>query len=145
MSEPYVNLTFEESGKAHIDMAKIVGHSGIYPSGEAHFFDINQKDGGVFLYSGISIFDFSGSNSSFSNGPLSRYFSITDFKIFNPYIHYDQSPIPLSFGTIQDPDTKKPIFYTDYSVKINLTDLMNSGLKLFNIYNIKDRNINNAS
>jgi hypothetical protein len=145
MTEPYVDLTFLESGRAHTDMATVVGHSGIYPSGEAHFFDINQKDSGVFLYSGISIFDFSGSNSSFSNGPLSRYFSITDFKIFNPYIHYDKSPIPLSLGTIKDPDTNQDVSYMDYSVKINLTDLMNSGLKLFNIYNIKDRNINNAS
>lgn len=81
----YVPLTDTEKN-AHLNMASIVGRSGIYASGEAHFFDSgiqNEIDSGPA--SGTSIFEFNKLFTQFSNA-TTEYF-IDDFTVFNTYRH----------------------------------------------------------
>jgi hypothetical protein len=68
-------------------MANEIGRSGIYPSGEAHFFDLQQNLIDNPAPSGLSVFDFNLLNSVFSNATESQQYVIDDFTVFNPYIH----------------------------------------------------------
>ena len=80
----YIPLTPQELD-AHISMASTIGKSGIYPSGEAHFFDLAQNAVDTTVAPNASIFDFNLLNSQFSNSTES--YITDDFTIFNPYFH----------------------------------------------------------
>lgn len=83
----YVQLTDTEKN-AHLNMASIVGRSGIYASGEAHFFDSNTQnavDAAGGNNTDTSIFQFNGLSSQFSNATV-EYF-IDNFTVFNVYRH----------------------------------------------------------
>jgi hypothetical protein len=68
-------------------MANEIGRSGIYPSGEAHFFDLQQNLIDAPALPASSIFDFNLLDSVFSNATESQQYVIDDFTIFNRYIH----------------------------------------------------------
>lgn len=112
----YVQLTDTEKN-AHLNMASIVGRSGIYASGEAHFFDSNTQNA-VDVAGGnntnTSIFQFNGLSSQFSNATV-EYF-IDDFTIFNDYIHNTNS------------------------YKFNTSSLLTVAVNRFNLYSISFRN-----
>ena len=88
------------------------------------------------LNAGTSIFAPSGflfqnndklfvNNSVFSNSKISRDLSITDFTIFNEYIHY--IPNQGQIGVINDnPDSS--------AVKIDTSSFLNEGVSGFNLY-----------
>jgi len=78
--------------------------------------------------SGVGIFV---KDSYFSNGPKSRDLSITDFTIFNPYIHYTSKSLQES---VLD-DTVDP-----FAVKINTSTFLNEAVERFNIYSTQFRN-----
>lgn len=80
----YQSLTKQELD-AHVAMASTIGRSGIYPSGEAHFFDLSQNSIDTTVAPNTSIFEFNLLNSQFSNSTES--YVIDDFTSFNPYIH----------------------------------------------------------
>ena len=83
----YVQLTDTEKN-AHLNMASIVGRSGIYASGEAHFFDSTIQNAVDFAggnNTNTSIFQFNGLSSQFSNATV-EYF-IDNFTVFNVYRH----------------------------------------------------------
>jgi hypothetical protein len=88
MTTAYTTLTPEEQS-SHLNMASIIGRSGIYPSGEAHFFDSSVQNATDNITNIVnndkSIFQFNGLSNQFSNA-TTEYF-IDDFTIFNPYRH----------------------------------------------------------
>jgi len=85
MSIPYTPISDAEKD-AHITMSTITGRSGIYPSGESHFFD-NEQTGidSVNNPNNTSIFQYNGLSTQFSSA-IVEYF-IDDFTVFNPYRH----------------------------------------------------------
>jgi hypothetical protein len=108
----YTPITSVESN-AHVSMAGVIGRSGIYPSGEAHFFDLAQNAVDITAASRASIFDFNLLNSQFSNATES--YVIDDFTIFNPYIHNSG----------------------DY--RVNVAQLLNVAVDRYNIYSLTFR------
>lgn len=110
----YQPLTSVEQD-AHLTMASVVGRTGIYASGEAHFFDSiiqNATDSGPA--SGTSIFEFNQLSTQFSNA-TTEYF-IDDFTIFNIYRHNTN-------------------LYT-----VNTSSLLNIAVNRFNLYSVSFRN-----
>jgi hypothetical protein len=95
MSTPYIPIS-EAEKDAHITMSTITGRSGIYPSGESHFFDNITQTGtdSVNNPNNTSIFQYSGLSTQFSNATV-EYF-IDDFTVFNPYRH---NTLNYSFST----------------------------------------------
>ena len=84
----YVPLTDTEKNAHLTHMPVTVGRSGIYPSGEAHFFDSAIQNAVDVVSENItttSIFQFNGLSTQFSNATV-EYF-IDDFTIFNVYRH----------------------------------------------------------
>jgi hypothetical protein len=69
-------------------------------------------------------------NSIFSNSKKSRDLSITDFTIFNTYIHY--LPNTAQLGVITD--NPEPL-----AVKIDTSSFLNEATTAFNIYNTNFR------
>lgn len=110
----YQPLTSVEQD-AHLTMASVVGRTGIYASGEAHFFDSviqNATDSGPA--SGTSIFEFNQLSTQFSNATVE--YVIDDFTVFNSYIHNTNS-------------------YT-----FNVSSLYSIATQRYNIYSISFRN-----
>lgn len=96
---------------------------------------LNPLDSGtsILASSGLRFQDitknFNDSNI-FSNGKQSRDLSITDFTIFNAYIHY--IPNQAQVGVIND--NPEPL-----AVKIDTSNFLNEATNAFNIYNIDFR------
>ena len=85
MSTPYQPMS-ETEKNAHLTMSNVLGRDGIYASGEAHFFDkSNQNALDTTKPPGLSIFEFNGLTSNFSNA--TQEYVIDDFNVFNPYRH----------------------------------------------------------
>ena len=97
MTIPYTALTIEK--EAHL---KLPIYSGIYPSGEAHFADPAQLPGAdsFINYDLNSVLSPTGLlfKQSLSNAAVSRFSAITDFSIFNNYIHESTGAL-ISFNT----------------------------------------------
>lgn len=96
------------------------GYKAIYASGEAHFFDSGNQNT-IDTFSNIistGLFDRSGLYSPFSNLQAAKDYSITDFSIFNPYIHYIPS---LSHSTGFRVDTSKILIKSVYEFNVYST------------------------
>lgn len=146
MGTEYRPLT-EEEKNLHLNMLEDTGSSGIMGLSEANFLDTNQIlndnntiDNSIInpIYSGVphnptnstdSIFKGNGLYLNFSNGTSSRDYSINDFTIFNPYIHYMNNPKGGS-GRL----TKTP-----YAFLIDTSSFINTAVNRFNIYSIQYR------
>jgi len=68
---------------------------------------LTVKQSGLFNYDGLS--------GVFSNGPATRESGITDFTLFNPYIHYQSRSTPNNISTTVP--VKIP-FISDYTISI---------------------------
>jgi len=138
MSTLYRPLTQEEK-LVHLNPQTIPTLSGIYASGEANFADFNQfvnaplipppseTDFGNSVVAPVGL-NFSR-NAALSNGPLSRFYSINDFLVFNPYIHY--VPNPNGGAGILDPSSS--------AFKINFSSQFTASSSVFNLYNKRFR------
>lgn len=87
MTTQYSALTLNERNANAGIMATEIGRSGIYPSGEAHFFDLQQNLIDTPALPASSIFDFNLLDSVFSNSTEMQQYVIDDFTVFNRYIH----------------------------------------------------------
>jgi hypothetical protein len=108
--------------------------SGVFASGEANFFDIEQSISGYNSFvEASSIFSPSGfvyiSGEHLSNANVSQESGINDFNIFNPYIHY----IAKADGGEGEIEKNSYAFKIDYSVQFNEI------AEKFNIYSDKYR------
>jgi len=120
MNNPYSEVTAEQSG-VHLSAEAAKGYNQIYPSGSAHFYDTAQNSGLSFDQTMISgIFDRKGLDTPFSSGLYSRNYAITNFKVFNPYVHYFT-----------------PTSVTAY--KVDVSGLLLKSTVDFNIYSLKFR------
>ena len=95
-------------------MSHIASSVVLFPSGEMHFFDISQSGAGIVgsainadfphpdesgiykthpadldLVEKTGVFHYNNLERVFSNAPESRMVSITDFTIYNPYMHHE--------------------------------------------------------
>ena len=95
-------------------MSHIVPSAVLLPSGEMHFFDISQSGAGIVgpainavfphpdesgiyktysadldLVEKTGVFHYNNLESVLSNAPESRMVSITDFTVYNPYMHHE--------------------------------------------------------
>ena len=106
---------------AHTFMVQSIGRSGIYPSGEAHFFDFAQNltDLTTVLPQPTSIFNYNQLGSQLSNATES--YVIDDFEVFNPYIHNS--------------------VLNNTTVTIYVKNLLQIAVDRFNIYSTSFRNI----
>lgn len=135
MPNPYDPLSINEQNIHYAN--NLAGYTSLYPSGEAHFFDIAQTTGVADLISTgnnsaitnatSGIFDRDGLLSSFSSGPKSRNYAITDFKTFNPYRHYITAGPALNAS--------------DGAYKINISGLLQKSTYNFNIYSTSFRSM----
>jgi hypothetical protein len=124
MTTPYTALTIQEKKyNQEIERESEHGYKIIYASGESHFFDSgNQNNIDTFTPTiSTGIFDRTGLVSPFSNLQQARDYSIQNFSIFNPYIHY----VPNG-GTKFEVDTYK---------------LLNKSIYDFNIYSTAFRSL----
>jgi hypothetical protein len=108
--------------------------SGVFASGEANFFDIDQSISGYKNFpEESSIFSPSGfiyiSGEHLSNAYVSKESGINDFNIFNPYIHY----VAKADGGEGEIEKSSYAFKIDYSVQFNEI------AEKFNIYSAKYR------
>ena len=107
--------------------------SGILASGEANFEDPTQLDSGRLFTTVAPLLNRYGlnftENTALSNANFSLNFSINDFSIFNPYIHYKNHP--LAGDGVLD---KFPAKF-----KVDTTTFYNLAVSGFNIYNTKYR------
>ena len=119
--------------------------SGIFKSGELNFLDPTQIEplrvfspsvfGSIVAQSGL-IFT---NNSNLSNGLASLNNSITDFTIFNPYIHYTARTIPNP-PTSQDGQFNLNPETPDYAFRVQYGSQYTLSSTLFNIYSNTFRN-----
>jgi hypothetical protein len=95
MSTPYTPISDVEKN-VHITMSNTTGRSGIYPSGEAHFFDnqVQTYTDTVNNPNNTSIFQYNQLATQFSNATVGYF--IDDFTVFNPYRH---NTLSYSFST----------------------------------------------
>ena len=130
IDQAYRSLTEEEKTFHILEMYQ----SGVFASGEANFFDIDQSISSYknFLETS-SIFCPSGfiyiSGEHLSNAYVSKESGINDFNIFNPYIHY----VAKADGGEGEIEKSSYAFKIDYSVQFNEI------AEKFNIYSAKYR------
>jgi hypothetical protein len=107
--------------------------SGVWASGEANFEDPLQTEVTTIFTSSVPLLNRNGTiyteNTYLSNAQQSRNFSINDFQVFNPYIHYSPSP-NAGAGII----TQKSSAF-----EINTSGFYTLAVSGFNIYNTKYR------
>lgn len=112
---PYQQLTKDEKESN----LKLPLYSGIYASGEAHFYDsgrqiliddtfANHISGSILSPTGLQF------HPALSNAFNSRNYAITDFSIFNKYVHESPSR-EISFDT--------SIFLTTTPTRFNMYSL----------------------
>ena len=121
----YISLNDTDKAFHLTEMPKTINRSGIYPSGEAHFFDVAQNLIDIPPLPSSSIFEFIALDSPFSNATES--YVIDDFLVFNPYIHNSG---PQAGGSSQ---------YTPYAVITS--GLLNKAVEKFNIYSYTFRTL----
>ena len=154
----YNPLTNEEK-YFHLNTFSDTGTSGILASGESNYFDYTQSYGQSNSLSEGNVVDYTrsqvirtGSNTSplnnsvdgsivapyglqfinntkLSNGYSSSFNGISDFTIFNPYIHYVANPNG-GMGMLEQ---------IPYAFTINTSSFLNQATSAFNIYNSKYR------
>jgi hypothetical protein len=130
IDQAYRSLTEEEKTFHILEMYQ----SGVFASGEANFFDIDQSISGYKNFpEESSIFSPSGfiyiSGEHLSNAYVSKESGINDFNIFNPYIHY----VAKADGGEGEIEKSSYAFKIDYSVQFNEI------AEKFNIYSAKYR------
>lgn len=130
IDQAYRSLTEEEKTFHILEMYQ----SGVFASGEANFFDIDQSTSGYKNFpEASSIFSPSGfiytSGEYLSNAYVSKESGINDFNIFNPYIHY----VAKADGGEGEIEKSSYAFKIDYSVQFNEI------AEKFNIYSAKYR------
>jgi hypothetical protein len=107
--------------------------SGVLASGQANFEDPLQIETTTVFTSSVPLLNRNGlvytENNYLSNAKQSRDFSINDFQVFNPYIHYYPSP-NAGNGIIN----KKASAF-----EINTSGFYNLAVSGFNMYNTKYR------
>lgn len=94
---------------------------------------ILNSDTSILAASGLNFQNAVGSYSKqsiFSNGPKSKDLSITDFNIFNPYIHYvPNKPQENVLSDAIDP----------LAIKIDTSSFLNKSVNAFNVYGKSSR------
>jgi|LakMenEpi12Oct12_1017442.scaffolds.fasta_scaffold01120_2 hypothetical protein len=117
----YTSLNNTDKAFHLTEMPKTINRSGIYPSGEAHFFDVAQNLIDIPPLPSSSIFEFIALDSPFSNATES--YIIDDFLVFNPYIH-NSGPSTGGLG-----------------YEVITSGLLNIAVERYNIYNISFRTL----
>ncbi|MDB4641265.1 hypothetical protein OAF28_01000 [Akkermansiaceae bacterium] len=105
-----INATFPSPDSFKVDQP---GQSGLYVT--------NPENPDLVVGENGSEFEPSGLVNQFSNGYASRLSGITDFTIFNPYIHYYAVPAPATSISLDPPPLPIRIPYiSDYEVSETL-------------------------
>jgi hypothetical protein len=120
----YTSLNNTDKAFHLTEMPKTINRSGIYPSGEAHFFDVAQNLIDIPPLPSSSIFEFIALDSPFSNATES--YIIDDFLVFNPYIHNSG---PMNGGTNLAP------------YQVITSGLLTKAIDKFNIYSYTFRTL----